>query len=1508
MAGANVTISGTASDSGGGVVAGVEVSTDGGATWHPATGRSNWSYTWVPSAAGPYTLKSRAVDDSGNLETASAGVQVTVSSVVANATIWPSSTTPAVAADSDSSPQELGVKFRSDNAGYITGIRFYKGPGNSGTHVGDLWTTSGTLLASATFTSETASGWQQVDFAQPVQIQANTTYVASYFDPNGHFSVSTAYFSSSGVDSGVLHALSNAAAGGNGVFRSGSAGFPNSTFNGNNYWVDVVFSNTLVPTITARTPGPDATGVNVNTPVTATFHRPLDPTTVNTSTVRLRAAGATSDVPATVSYAGSTATLQPSAALTVNKVYQVTVSGSVTGADGTPVGSDITWSFTTQPYLTFNDTMAADFGGGTTDAGTAVVQTGDGEVSLNPAAGSDFSGTAVTGDWMGTAWSGGGAVTVSGGVAVVDGAFLRTNTLYGPGHSLEFLATFSNFPFQHAGFANDLSTGLYAMFSTMSGGGLWARTAGPGTGGGSIDTQLASGLLGGPHRFRIDWTATSVNYFIDGAPVASHNLAVTSSMRPMGSDANVGGGALTVDWMRMTPYAASGTYLSRVLDAGGMATWVDASWTAGLPSGTSLAMSVRRGNTATPDGTWTDWITLANSGASIGGSTRYLQYRADLATTSPDQTPTLQSVAIEYAPIIGPAANNDTYTTSEDTALTLPAPGVLSNDTSANGGNLTAVLVSGPAHGTLTLNADGSFSYTPAANYNGSDSFAYKANDGSLDGNTATVSLTVTAVNDAPVAANDSQSTAEDTSLTISAPGVLGNDTDVEGSPLTAVLVAGPAHGTVTLNADGSFTYTPAANYNGSDSFTYMANDGALNSSPATVSLTITPVNDAPVAVNDSYTTAEDTVLTVAAPGVRANDFDVDGDPINALLVEGPLHGTVTWDGTFTYTPAPNYNGSDFFTYRDIDPSGALSSVATVSLTITPVNDPPVAANDNSTTAEDTPLTVSAPGVLGNDSDVDGDALTAVLVAGPAHGTLALNANGSFTYNPAANYNGADSFTYKARDLSGALSGVGTVSLTVTPVNDPPVAANESYTTAEEAPLTLAAPGVLANDTDVDGDALTAVLVTGPAHGTLTLNSSGSYTYTPAAAYNGPDSFTYKARDPSGALSNAGTVTFTVTPPTLSITNVSANEGNLGTTPFTFTVTLSSPTSRTISVNYATADGTANSMVLVGDYAAASGTLVFQGGQTSKTITVNVNGDLMQESNETFFVNLSNANTPMTKSQGVGTILNDDSGLLVLAGEEVVGASEPALTPEELAPIVSAAEARWAATGMDAASLDALKSVEFRIADLPNTDLGATTTGVIYIDVNAAGHGWFIDATPADDKEFSGSVDPAVAGRVDLLSVVAHEMGHAMGLEHAAAGVMQEALPVGVRHSVGCNCPLCQAAASAALTASAPAPEARPVITAGDFTTAANFTAPLGAAGSSDPGHGAGIWSSFSRSTGASNSIADSPADGTTIARFLAALAGASDAPNFGPTIGWPGVADVTHDSDFWQGIRLPMS
>jgi VCBS repeat-containing protein len=201
-----------------------------------------------------------------------------------------------------------------------------------------------------------------------------------------------------------------------------------------------------------------------------------------------------------------------------------------------------------------------------------------------------------------------------------------------------------------------------------------------------------------------------------------------------------------------------------------------------------------------------------------------------------------------------------------------------------------------------------------------------------------------------------------------------------------------------------------------------------------------------------------------------------------------------------------------------------------VTITITPVNDAPVAVDDSYTTPEDTTLNVALPGVLANDSDVDGDALSAILVSQPTHGSLTLNPNGGFSYMPAANYNGTDSFTYKANDGQ-ADSGIATVTITITPVNDAPVAVDDSYTTPEDTTLNVALPGVLANDSDADGDTLSAILVSEPTHGSLTLNSDGSFTYVPSADYNGTDSFTYKASD-GQARSDVATVTITVLPAT----------------------------------------------------------------------------------------------------------------------------------------------------------------------------------------------------------------------------------------------------------------------------------------------------------------------------------------------------------------------------------------
>jgi hypothetical protein len=263
-------------------------------------------------------------------------------------TIWPDSTLPTTASEADNSAVELGVRFRAAQSGYVKGIRFYKGPDNGGTHVGTLWTNSGTKLASITFSGETATGWQQALFSAPVPVTAGTTYVASYFAPNGGYAADSAYFATGGVSRGPLTALQDGVDGGNGVYRYGGQGtFPDQTYQSTNYWVDVVFdtnsADTSAPHVASRTPGFGAADVPVSTTVTATFDEPVQAGTVQ---MELRNnIGAV--VAATTSYdaAAQRATLTPSAPLDNLTTYTATVSGAKDAANN-QMASD-SWSFTT---------------------------------------------------------------------------------------------------------------------------------------------------------------------------------------------------------------------------------------------------------------------------------------------------------------------------------------------------------------------------------------------------------------------------------------------------------------------------------------------------------------------------------------------------------------------------------------------------------------------------------------------------------------------------------------------------------------------------------------------------------------------------------------------------------------------------------------------------------------------------------------------------------------------------------------------------------------------------------------------------------------------------------------------------------------------------------------------------------------------------------------------------------------------------------------------------------
>jgi len=460
-----------------------------------------------------------------------------------------------------------------------------------------------------------------------------------------------------------------------------------------------------------------------------------------------------------------------------------------------------------------------------------------------------------------------------------------------------------------------------------------------------------------------------------------------------------------------------------------------------------------------------------------------------------------------YVPNAPPVATADSYSTNEDTQLTVNAPGVLSNDTDPESKPITAVLDTTTTNGTLVLNATGSFTYTPAANYNGPDSFTYHASDGIDSSAIVTVSINVNPVNDLPVAtAQTGLTVPEDGSLPITLAG-----TDVEGSALTFTVVAQPTHGTLTGTLP-NLTYTPALNYNGPDSFTFKANDGTADSATnATVSITVTPVNDLPVANAQSVNADEDVAKAITLVGT---DVDVP-TTLTYTIVAQPTHGTLTGTApNVTYTSALNYNGPDSFTFK-VNDGTADSNTATVSITVAPINDAPVATPQTLSVAEDGSLSITLAG-----TDVD-TATTLTFTAGSAaHGTITGTAP-NLTYTPALNYNGPDSFTFTANDGT-VSSAPATISITVTPVNDVPVATAQSVTVTEDVAKSITLAG-----TDVDvPTTLTYTVVTQPANGTLT-GIAPNLTYTPALNYNGPDSFTFKVND--GTVDSAANATVSIT-------------------------------------------------------------------------------------------------------------------------------------------------------------------------------------------------------------------------------------------------------------------------------------------------------------------------------------------------------------------------------------------
>ena len=491
---------------------------------------------------------------------------------------------------------------------------------------------------------------------------------------------------------------------------------------------------------------------------------------------------------------------------------------------------------------------------------------------------------------------------------------------------------------------------------------------------------------------------------------------------------------------------------------------------------------------------------------------------------------TIKVIIHNFPPVIDPPVADDqsvTANTADPTEITLTAK-------DPDGNALTYAIVSQPKSGTITdLNEDtGSLVYTSDAGFTGKDSFTFKANDGTVDSNTATVTLAVNQVIDPPVADDQSvtANTADPTEITLTAK-------DPDGNALTYAIVSQPKSGTITdLNEDtGSLVYTSDAGFTGKDSFTFKANDGTVDSNTATVTLAVNQVIDPPVADDQSVTanTADPTEITLTAK-------DPDGNALTYAIVSQPKSGTITDlnedTGSLVYTSDAGFTGKDSFTFKAND--GTVdSNTATVTLAVNQVIDPPVADDQSVTanTADPTEITLTA-------KDPDGNALTYAIVSQPKSGTITdLNEDtGSLVYTSDAGFTGKDSFTFKANDGT-VDSNTATVTLAVNQVIDPPVADDQSVTanTADPTEITLTAK-------DPDGNALTYAIVSQPKSGTITdLNEdTGSLVYTSDAGFTGKDSFTFKAND--GTVdSNTATVTLAVNqvidPPVADDQSVTAN-------------------------------------------------------------------------------------------------------------------------------------------------------------------------------------------------------------------------------------------------------------------------------------------------------------------------------------------------------------------------------
>lgn len=924
----SVTVTGTASDVGG-VIGGVEVSTDSGKTWHPAssgfgTASVTWSYTFLAGASGQYKIESRAVDDSVNLETPGPGVAYTVTPST-NLSIFTPTDTPAVITTNDAGAAELGVKFVAAVSGDITGIRFYKGPQNTGTHLGDLWTTNGALLASATFTNETASGWQQVNFATPVHVQAGVTYIASYHTNTGRYSTTDFYFDNSGHTRGPLTATGS---GLNGVYAYGSGPlFPNtvSIAKADNYWVDVVFRDTTQQPQANNDSGFNVTENGVLTiPASALLANDTDPAGLSFSITSV-----SSPVNGSVSYnaQSQTVTFTPTANFAGPAQFSYTITDTSEASGTGQVSINVNYPISAQSLFGTSVTPNVANSGDTSSVEVGVKFSASVNGTITGLR--FYKGSANTGTHVGHLWSS-------------TGTLLATATFSGETASGWEQVSFSSPIAITAGttyVASYHTNGNYSdtqnYFTTsVTNGQLSAPAAGNGV------YSYGSGAIFPTNVFK------STNYFVDVVFNGSSStntpptaVADTGDATEKGGVNNSTGGS-----------PATGNVLTNDTDPDAGDTKTVTAVSFGSTSGTlgsalngahgSLLLNASGAFTYTVNETDPTVQALRLSTNTLTDVFNYTMRDAAGATSSTTLTITLHGA--NDAPVLAIQTGNQSATVGSAFSLTLPA-GTFTDVDSGDSLTYAATAADGSAlPAWLTFNASTrTFSGTPTSADVGTLGVKATATDlGSLSAN-ETFNITVTTTpNTPPTAVADTADATEKGGVSNSTGGspasgnVLTNDTDPDGGDtktVTAVTFGqtsgtlgsalNGAHGSLVLNASGAFTYTvnetdPSVQAlrlstdTLTDVFNYTMRDAAGATSSTTLTITVHGANDAPVlaiqTANQSATVGSAFSLTL--PAGTFTDVD-SGDSLtySATAADGSaLPAWLTFNAstrTFSGTP-----------------------------------------------------------------------------------------------------------------------------------------------------------------------------------------------------------------------------------------------------------------------------------------------------------------------------------------------------------------------------------------------------------------------------------------------------------------------------------------------------------------------------------------------------------------------------------------------------------------------------